>query len=113
MWEVVATEEFEGWFGAQAAATQDRVRYVVRLLMQLGPQLPRPYADTLKGSRFANMKELRVNARGAAVRIAFAFDPLRKAVLLVAGDKRGTDEKRFYRSLIARADASFSAYLER
>jgi hypothetical protein len=59
------------------------------------------------------MKELRVNTGRLAVRIAFAFDPERKAILLVAGDKRGVSEKRFYRQLIARADALFARYLRK
>lgn len=82
MWPVVVTPEFETWFVALSDSAQDDVRYVVGLLRNGGPLLGRPYADTLKGSRFANMKELRVGARGAAIRIAFAFDPGRQAVLL-------------------------------
>ena len=113
MWEVVATEAFDAWLGQQKPATQDAVRYVVRLLMQLGPQLPRPYADTLKGSRYPNMKELRVRAGRSLIRIAFAFDPTRRAILLTAGDKRGQNEKRFYARLIAHADALFEEYLRR
>ena len=75
--------------------------------------LGRPYADTLKGSKFVNMKELRINAKRMAVRIAFVFDPERNAVLLVAGDKRGVSEHRFYRSLIEKADRLYTEYLSR
>lgn len=74
------------------------------LLKTIGPQLGRPHADTLEGSEFANMKELRFEAGGGVWRVAFAFDPKRRAVLLVAGDKSGGGEKRFYRMLIAKAD---------
>src|SRR5438093_941503 len=86
---------------------------MVRLLQQLGPQLRRPHADTLEGSRHANMKELRFDAAGGVWRIAFAFDPERKAVLLVAGDKSGGSQKAFYRELIRKADRRFDAHLKR
>ena len=69
--------------------------------------------DTLKGSRHANMKELRFEASDGEWRAAFAFDPERKAILLVAGDKSGGSEKRFYKQIIAKADFRFSAHVER
>src|SRR6516165_5635374 len=84
-----------------------------RLLQQFGPQLGRPRVDTLNGSRHANMKELRFSAADGEWRVAFAFDPKRKAILLVAGDKSGVSEKRFYRQLIAKADERFNAHLNR
>jgi hypothetical protein len=80
---------------------------LARLLQQFGPQLGRPREDTLKGSRHANMKELRFAAADGEWRVAFAFDTKRKAILLVAGDKSGGSEKRFYRELIRKADARF------
>lgn len=63
----------------------------------------RPRVDTLNGSKRANMKELRFDAADGVWRIAFAFDPKRKAILLVAGDKSGVSEKKFYKALIAKA----------
>jgi hypothetical protein len=69
--------------------------------------------DVLKGSRHGNMKELRFSASDGEWRVAFAFDPKRKAILLVAGDKSGVSEKRFYRELVRRADARFDAHLAR
>ena len=74
--------------------------------------MSRPHADTLNGSRYANMKELRVRTASAQIRIAFAFDPTRQAVLLVGGDKRGVNEKRFYRQLIEKADRLYKAHLD-
>ena len=59
------------------------------------------------------MKELRFNAADGVWRVAFAFDTKRKAILLVAGDKSGGSETRFYRELIQRADERFSAHLAR
>ncbi len=113
MWNVLATDEFDTWLGEQVGDCRQQVIRVVTLLRISGPALGRPYADTLKGSRFANMKELRINARGMAVRIAFAFDPQRNALLLVAGDKRGVSEQRFYRQLIDKADRLYAEYLTR
>lgn len=59
------------------------------------------------------MKEIRFTAAGSAWRVAFAFDPQRKAILLVAGDKSGSSERRFYRQLITKADDRFDAHLDR
>lgn len=73
----------------------------------------RPRVDTLKGSRHANMKELRFDAADGVWRVAFAFDPKRNAVLLIAGDKSGGGEKRFYRQLIAKADERLDEHLSR
>jgi hypothetical protein len=84
-----------------------------KLLQQFGPQLGRPRADTLNGSRHANMKELRFDAADGVWRVAFAFDPNRKAILLVCGDKSGGSEKRFYRQLIEKADSRFDSHLAR
>jgi hypothetical protein len=86
---------------------------LARLLQQFGPQLGRPRADTLNGSRHANMKELRFDAADGVWRVAFAFDPNRNAILLVSGDKSGGSEKRFYRQLIGKADVRFDAHLAR
>ena len=82
-----------------------------RVLQQFGPQLGRPRVDTLNGSRHGNMKELRFGAADGEWRVAFAFDSKLKAILLVAGDKSGVGEKRFYRELIRKADARFDAHL--
>ena len=90
---------------------QDELLAHIELLEQFGPRLGRPRADTLKGSRHANMKELRFDAADGVWRVAFAFDPNRKAILLVAGDKAGVSERRFYRQLIEKADARFDTHL--
>ena len=74
--------------------------------------LGRPTVDTLKDSRHSNMKELRFDADNGVWRTAFAFDPERKAILLVAGDKSGTSQKRFYKQLIKKADERFTEHLE-
>lgn len=84
---------------------------MIRLLEQFGPELRRPHCDTLKASRHANMKELRFSAADGVWRVAFAFDPKRQAMLLVAGDKSGLSEKRFYKALPTRADDRFDRHL--
>ena len=81
------------------------------LLRTYGPALGRPTVDTLKGSQYANMKELRFTWFGEVWRVAFAFDPERQAVLLVGGDKAGANQKRFYQRLIRTADERSRTYL--
>ncbi len=112
-WLVEFDDAFAVEFRELEPVVQEELLAVARLLADYGPQLGRPYADTLKGSKHANMKELRFAALDCAWRVAFAFDPERKAVLLVAGDKSGGSQRRFYRQLIAKADARFSAHLLR
>ncbi len=112
-WVVEIGDEFEPEFDELHEDVQTEILALARLLQQFGPQLGRPRVDTLKGSRHANMKELRFSAADGEWRVAFAFDAKRKAVLLVAGDKSGGSEKRFYRDLIRKADDRFDAHLAR
>jgi hypothetical protein len=81
-------------------------------LREYGPLLGRPEVDTLNESKYANMKELRFKADGGVWRVAFAFDPERNAVLLVAGDKSGASEKKFYKRLIEKADKRYKEHLD-
>lgn len=111
-WEVILHSAFEDELRNFEPGVQDALIVVAKLLADFGPQLGRPHADTLKGSRHANMKELRFEAADGEWRAAFAFDPERRAVILVAGDKSGGSEKRFYKRLIAKADFRFSKHLE-
>ncbi|ESY65962.1 MULTISPECIES: type II toxin-antitoxin system RelE/ParE family toxin [Mesorhizobium] len=112
-WEVVFGDEFDGEFEALPQTVQDELLASAKLLGVFGPQLGRPHADTLNDSSFANMKELRFDADDGVWRVAFAFDRKRKAILLVAGDKSGVSEKRFYKSLIAKADKRYQGHLDR
>lgn len=84
----------------------------LKLLEEFGPSLGRPHVDTLEGSKHANMKELRFSADDGVWRVAFAFDPTRQAILLVGGDKSGVSQKRFYKSLISKADQRFDQHLQ-
>jgi len=112
-WEVLFHEEFEPEFYELPQEVQDELLAYAKLLEFQGPHLKRPQADTLNGSSYANMKELRFKVAGGVWRVAFAFDPKRKGILLVAGDKSGTSQKRFYKQLIAKADKRFGEHLSR
>ena len=110
-WEVDLHDDFVPEYRDLHKDVQDELLARIELLELFGPQLGRPRADTLNDSRHANIKELRFDAADGVWRVAFAFDPNRKAILLVAGDKSGVGEKRFYRQLIDKADARFDAHL--
>jgi hypothetical protein len=112
-WQVEFHRDFDPEFDALPEDVQDEIRGRAALLERLGPLLGRPHVDTLYGSRHANMKELRFDAAGGVWRVAFAFDPRRDAILLVAADKSGGGEKRFYQRLIAKADKRFDDHLSR
>ena len=99
--------EFQEWrHDIQTAAATQLV-----VLEALGPTLGRPHADTLKGSRHKNMKELRFSVGDGEWRIAYAFDPRRQAIVLVGASKSGVASDRFYRRLIATADRRFNEHL--
>ena len=110
-WEIRFHPEFLLEFNTFARLVRRELLAHARVLEQYGPNLGRPRVDTLNGSRYPNMKELRFNAAGGVWRVAFAFDPERRAILLVAGDKLGRNERRFYRTLIRKADDRFNDHL--
>ena len=110
-WRVDFHPAFLVEFEELAPPVQDELAAMVELLKVAGPHLKRPRADTLKGSDHANMKELRFDADNGVWRVAYAFDPERKAILLVAGNKSGGSQKKFYKDLIRRADERFDEHL--
>jgi len=103
------TEEFKMF----SEDVQDCIFAEIGMLEKRGPLLSRPHVDTLNNSKHSNMKELRFNADGGVWRTAFAFDPERKAILLVAGDKSGMSQNRFYKQLIKKADERFDDHLSK
>lgn len=111
-WNVRYDAAFAAETEAFAEAVQLEIAALALLLRRFGPQLRRPHCDTLKGSKHANMKELRFTLPDGEWRIAFAFDPERQAILLVGGSKSGTNEKQFYRDLIRVADERFNEHLK-
>ncbi|MHA6183640.1 type II toxin-antitoxin system RelE/ParE family toxin [Pseudomonas mohnii] len=110
-WLIEFCDEFDLEFEAMAEAVQDELLAQLKVLERFGPELGRPHVDTLNGSKHANMKELRFKADDGIWRVAFAFDPERKAVVLVGGDKSGSSEKRFYKVLIKSVDGRFDRHL--
>ncbi|HEX4497430.1 MAG TPA: type II toxin-antitoxin system RelE/ParE family toxin [Thermoanaerobaculia bacterium] len=110
MVEVLGTAEFEEWFfGLRSAEAQAVVRGV-GLLEARGLALGFPHSSALGGSRYA-LRELRVQSSGRPLRIVYAFDPQRQAVLILGGDKTGDD--RFYAWMIPRAETIWERYLQR
>jgi hypothetical protein len=112
-WLVQLHPSFEAEFFALPQEVQDELLAKTLLLQISGPNLRRPHVDTLNGSRHSNMKEIRFKAADGVWRVAFAFDPRRNAILLVAGDKSGGSQKQFYKQLIAKADLRFDEHLSR
>jgi len=112
-WSIEFVDEFAGEVKAMSDEVRRELLAHARLLEERGPLLKRPHADTLNGSAHVNMKELRFKATGGVWRVAFAFDLERRGILLVAGDKSGRNESRFYKRLIAIADKRFDEHLAR
>ncbi|MCM0020265.1 MAG: type II toxin-antitoxin system RelE/ParE family toxin [Tagaea sp.] len=111
MWTVEFHDAFAAEFAGFPDAVQDELLAQARVLELLGPARGRPRVDTLNGSKHANMKELRFDAADGVWRVAFAFDPRRRAILLAAGDKSGGSQRRFYARLVTLADRRFDAHL--
>ena len=111
-WTVLFDNAFAAEFRQFDAPVRKAVLTYANLLKQVGPQLGRPYAGTLNGSRHANMKELRPTVNKVEWRVAFAFDPKRQAILLSAAAKGGRKDHLVYTRLIELADARFDAYLD-
>jgi len=110
MWNVVTRPLFDEWFLSLDESDQINVRACIQVLLERGPQLSRPYADTVEDSKHSNMKELRVQSNGKPIRTFFAFDPERTGIILCGGDKTG--DKRFYKKMIPIADAELDEHLE-
>ena len=110
-WKVEFHHEFHAEFQNWSETVQDALLSLASKLKVFGPSLGRPSVDTLKGSAYSNMKELRFDAGGGVWRVAFAFDPERKAILLCGGSKAGVPRNRFYEFLIRVADQRYSSHL--
>lgn len=110
MWEVEYTDEFEAWWESLSLDDQKSLAQSVQIVSTFGPKLGRPHCDTVKGSRHSNMKELRTQSGGTPLRTFFTFDPRRKAILLIGGDKTG--DSRFYDKMIPLADKLYDEHLE-
>jgi hypothetical protein len=109
-WMIIFHEAFRDWLYEQEQEVQDSILVYIGLLKQEGPLLGRPYVDTIQGSRYPNLKELRVQHQGEPWRVLFAFDPIRRAIMLVGGNKTG--DKRWYQKNIPIAEKRFETYLK-
>jgi len=107
-WEVEYTDQLEVWWLTLSAEDQNSIRASVEVLEEQGPALGRPLVDTLKGSRHPNMKELRPTVGN--IRILFAFDPRRMAILLLGGDKTNR-WREWYQRMIPIADRLYDDHL--
>lgn len=109
-WEVEFTDEFEGWWNCLSEDEQVEISAKVGLLEEQGPTLPRPHSDVIATSRHSNMKELRGKARERHLRVLYAFDPQRTALLLLGGDKTG--DPKWYEKFVPIADELFDRHLK-
>lgn len=109
-WNVEHTNEFEDWWNGLSDAQQEDITVTVMLLMEHGAQLAFPHSSGIEGSRHSHMRELRIQSGGKPIRVFYAFDPWRSAILLIGGDKTGDD--RFYERMIPVADALYDVYID-
>ena len=108
-WDVEYTDEFGTWWAGLSERRQEDVAASVELLMSLGPNLPFPHSSGIGGSRHGHMRELRVQSGGKPLRVFYAFDPRRSAILLIGADKTGDD--RFYKKYVQTADDLYDTHL--
>ena len=104
------TDEFEGWYLDLSEGEREDITAVVELLEEKGPRLPFPYSSGVNGSRHSHMRELRVQTGGKPIRIFYAFDPRRQAILLIGGDKTGND--RWYEEYVPKGDDIYDQHLK-
>jgi len=109
MWEVEVTDQFLEWYGMLDVEQRNAVEAAVNQLEAGGPALRRPFVGAIEGSRHANMKELR--PLGGKLRVLFAFDPRRMAILLIGGDKTNR-WREWYEEMIPVADSLYDEHLD-
>jgi len=109
-WQTEYTDEFGEWWDGLSESEQDDIIATVELLLEHGPHLPHPYSSGMQSSRHGHLRELRVQSSGRPIRVFYAFDPRRVAILLIGGDKTGND--RFYDQYVPMADKLYDAHLK-
>ena len=109
-WQVLLDSDFKAWLLAQEQKAQTAIFAHIGLLKAFGPALGRPHVDTIKGSRLTNLKELRVQYQGEPWRVLFVFDPKRRAILLVGGNKQG--DTRWYTKAIPVAELRYQRHID-
>jgi hypothetical protein len=110
VWNVENTDEFAEWWNGLTEVQQENIAATIELLMEHGPNLPFPHSSGIGNSKHSHMRELRVQSGGRPIRIFYAFDPRRTAILLIGGDKTGND--RFYDEMIPVADKLYDVYIQ-
>ena len=110
IWNVEYTDEFGDWWIELAQSEQEDITAVVELLAEQGPELRFPYSSGLADSRHSHMRELRIQSSGKPIRVFYAFDPRRTAILLIGGDKTG--DNRFYKRFVPLADKLYDVHLK-
>lgn len=109
-WSVEYTDEFEAWWNALTPEEQDVIDAKVELLQNHGPALTRPHSDGIVTSKHSNMKELRGKSGEVLLRVLYAFDPKRTAILLIGGDKAANPK--WYQEFVPVADRLFDLHLK-
>ena len=108
-WEVEYTNEFEEWFVALTEGERESLHQGVHLLQEQGTNLGHPRSSRIESSRHSKMRELRVQHGGRPLRVFYAFDPRRCAILLIGADKTGND--RFYARMVPLTDRLYDEHL--
>ena len=106
--EIEVTDEFQAWWADLSESERIAVTRAVTLLEERGHGLGRPHVDSIKQSRHANLKELRVAHHGSAYRVLFAFDPRQVGILLMGGRKA---DRKWYKAAVRKADRLYDRYL--
>ncbi|HLJ76385.1 MAG TPA: type II toxin-antitoxin system RelE/ParE family toxin [Acidobacteriaceae bacterium] len=109
-WDVEVSDEFREWYESLAEDLRASIAAGVDILEQMGPEAGRPFVDTLKGSKYPNLKELRIQHRGRPYRVLFILDQKRNVYLILGGDKSGNSH--WYRDAIRRAENIYERYLK-
>lgn len=103
------TDEFGAWWTTLNESQQEDVAAYVSLLEERDVRLGHPYSSAINSSRHGHMRELRVQSSGKPLRVFYAFDPRRMAILLIGGDKTG--DARFYERFVSVADRLYDEHL--
>ncbi|MBM3610794.1 MAG: addiction module toxin RelE [Alphaproteobacteria bacterium] len=109
-WNVEYTNEFESWWKTLEEPQQEDIVAVVALLEEKGPQLAFPFSSGIEKSKHSHMRELRIQSQSNPLRVLYAFDPRRSAILLIGGNKKGN--KRWYEIYIPIADKLYEEHLK-
>jgi hypothetical protein len=108
--DVEYTDEFGAWWKTLSESEQEDVTAIVNLLEEKGTQLPFPFSSGIEGSKYSHMRELRIQSQSKPIRVLYAFDPRRSAILLIGGNKRGN--MRWYKAYVPIADKLYGEHLE-